>query len=186
MHDPKCRLTYATSYMYDATPARHTQGSYGYRPASGLKFPPFDRNSQAGRGEATKMGSNLVHVVNAAGLCSFGYMCMDASAMPEFLTLATGWDYDLENVLKTGERISTMRQAFNVREGLKPGDFTAPNRVLGRPPFDRGPNTGKSVEIETLGRDFMAAMDWDFDSGKPSRSKLEDLGLHDVADVLWP
>jgi len=42
------------------------------------------------------------------------------------------------------------------------------------------------VDIETLGRDYLVAMDWDPDSGKPSRSKLQELGLEDVAQVLWP
>lgn len=186
MHDPKRFMNYAATYQLDPTPARHTQGSYGSRPASGLEFPAFDRKSSAGRGEAHKMGSNLMHVVNCAGLCQFGYQCMDLSAVTESLSLATGWDYGLEDVLKAGERIANMRQAFNVREGLRPGDFKAPNRVLGRPPLETGPTAGRSVDIETLGRDYLVAMDWDPDSGKPSRSKLRELGLEDVAQVLWP
>ena len=186
MHDPKRFMNYAATYQLDPTPARHTQGSYGYRPASGLEFPAYDRKSSAGRGEAHKMGSNLMHVVNCAGLCLFGYQCMDLSAVTESLSLATGWDYGLEDVLKAGERIANMRQAFNVREGLRSGDFKVPNRVLGRPPPETGPVAGRSVDIETLGRDYLVAMDWDPDSGKPSRSKLQELGLEDVAQVLWP
>ena len=146
----------------------------------------MESGSQAGRGEANKMGSLLMHVVNCAGLCSFSYMSMDMSAITEFLSLATGWDYSLENVLKAGERIANIRQAFNVREGLKPADFKMPNRVLGRPPLGKGPTAGKSVEIETLVKDYLVAMDWDPDSGKPSKSKLQELGLGDVAEVLWP
>jgi hypothetical protein len=29
-------------------------------------------------------------------------------------------------------------------------------------------------------------MDWDIHTGKPSRAKLLELGLDDVAGVLWP
>ena len=186
MHDPKARLNYAAAYQADPTPARHTQGSYGYRPTGGIEFPPMERGSQAGRGEANKMGSILMHVVNCAGLCSFGFMSMDMSAVTEFLSLATGWDYDLNEVLKTGERIANLRQAFNVREGLKPADFKMPNRVQGSPPLDKGPTAGRSVEIEAMVRDYLVAMDWDPASGKPSKSKLQELGLGDVAQVLWP
>ncbi len=89
-------------------------------------------------------------------------------------------------MLKTGERIANIRQAYNVREGLKPADSKMPDRVQGRPPLDKGPTAGKSVEIETLVKDYLTAMDWDLDSGKPSRSKLLELGLEDVAEVLWP
>ncbi len=185
MHDPKRFMHYAATYL-DTTPARHMQGSYRLRPASGLEFPAYDRKSSAGRGEAHRMGSDLVHVVNCAGICLFGYQCMDLGAVTESLSLATGWDYDLEDVLKAGERIANMRQAFNVREGLRSGDFKMPNRVLGRPPPEAGPTAGRSVDIETLGRDYLVARDWDPDSGKPSRSKLQELGLEDVAEVLWP
>lgn len=185
MHDPKRFMQYAATYL-DTTPARHMLGSYGLGPASGFEFPTFDRKSPAGRGEAHKMGSDLVHVVNCAGICLFGYLCMDLSAVTESLSLATGWELSLDDLLKTGERIANMRQAFNVREGLRPGDYREPNRVLGRPPLETGPIAGRSVDIETLGRDYLVARDWDPDSGKPSRSKLQELGLEDVAEVLWP
>jgi aldehyde:ferredoxin oxidoreductase len=185
MHDPKRFMHFAATYL-DTTPARHMLGSYGLGPASGVEFPTFDRKSPAGRGEAHKMGSDLVHVVNCAGICLFGYLCMDLSAITESLSLATGWELSLDDLLKTGERIANMRQAFNVREGLRPGDYKEPNRVLGRPPLETGPIAGRSVDIETLGRDYLVARDWDPDSGKPSRSKLQELGLEDVAEVLWP
>jgi len=186
MHDPKRFMHFAATYQLDPTPARHTQGSYGYRPASGLELPAYDRKSSAGRGEAHRMGSNLMHVVNCAGLCQFGYQCMNLSAVTESLSLTTGLAYSLDDVLEAGERIANIRQAFNIREGLKPRDFKVPNRVLGRPPLDAGPVAGRSVDIETLGRDYLLAMDWDPDSGKPSKSKLQELGLEDIAEALWP
>ena len=185
MHDPKRFMHYGATYL-DTTPARHMLGSYGLRPASGVEFPAFDRKSSAGRGEAHKMGGDLVHVVNCAGICLFGYLCMDLSAVIEFLSLATGWEYRLEDMLKAGEGIANMRQAFNVREGLRPGDFKEPNRVLGRPPMESGPVAGRSVDIETLGRDYLVAMDWAPETGKPSKKKLEELGLDDIARDLWP
>ncbi|MFW6125793.1 MAG: aldehyde ferredoxin oxidoreductase family protein, partial [Chloroflexota bacterium] len=169
MHDPKSRLNYAAPYAADPTPGRHTQGNYGYRPAGGIEFPPMERGSQAGRGEANRMGSLLVHVVNAAGLCNFGYMSMDASAIPDFLTLATGWDYDIDAVLRTGERIASMRQAFNVREGVRPSDIKMHARVAGHPPLDRGPTASRVVDIDTVVKDYFAAMDWDLETGRPSR-----------------
>lgn len=184
MHDPKRYPYYATAYL-DATPARHNQGSYGARPASGLEFPTFDRKSMAGRGEANKMGSDLVHVVNCAGMCSIGYSLMDANAIPESINLTTGWDCSLDDLLKVGERVANMRQAFNAREGISVSDFKLPGRVAGRPPLEAGPTAGRSVELETLRNDYLAARDWDTSSGKPSKKKLLELGLDDVAEALW-
>jgi len=33
--------------------------------------------------------------------------------------------------------------------------------------------------------EYLAAMDWDLNTGKPSRQKLEQLGMDDVAAALY-
>jgi len=185
MHHPKRFRHFAAGYL-DSTPARHTQGNEGYPPPSGLEFPAFDRKSYAGRGQAHRMGKCLMHIVHCSGSCMFGYQFIDASALPEFLSLATGWELSLDDLLKTGERIANIRQAFNIREGIGIDDFHIPNRVLGHPPVEIGPLAGMSVDIETARRDYMVAMDWDTETGKPSKKKLEELGLDDIARELWP
>jgi len=97
--DPKRFAHFATTYALNSTPARHTQGSEGYRPLD-LELPPFDRRSYTGRGEAHKTGSNMMHAINCAGVCQFGYMyCTSIHALPEFLTAATGWEYSVDDLL---------------------------------------------------------------------------------------
>ena len=184
MHDPKRFMNYAISYL-NTTPARHTQGNYGSKPASGLEFPTFDRSSTAGRGQANKMGSDLMHVVSCSGLCMFGLGFMDASALTDFINLTTGWECRLNDLLHTGERIANMRQAFNAREGISISEFNVPGRVAGNPPLQAGPTAGKTVDFDTLRRDYLIARGWDPHSGKPSREKLLQLGLEDVARALW-
>ncbi len=185
MHDPKPvrAVDYAPTFLLDATPARHTQYSI---PISGLELPPFDPNGFAGRGEALKMARNLQHVMQCAGLCQFGYVSLDASALPEFLNLVTGWNHSMDDLLKIGERVANIRQAFNVREGISLSDLKMPNRLVGRPPFEAGPTAGRQVDMETMARDYLVAMDWDPDTAKPSKRKLLELGLEDVAEALWP
>jgi len=184
MHDPKRYMYYATSYL-DTTPARHTQGNYSTRPASGLEFPAYDRKSFAGRGLANKMGSDLMHVVSCAGMCMFSLGFMDVSALTDFINLTTEWNYSMDDLLKVGERIANMRQAFNAREGIGMVDFKVPGRVSGNPPLEAGPTAGRSVDFTTLRNDYLVARDWDVNSSKPSKKKLLELGLDDVAKTLW-
>ncbi|MFP3976034.1 MAG: aldehyde ferredoxin oxidoreductase C-terminal domain-containing protein, partial [Dehalococcoidia bacterium] len=96
----------------------------------------------------------------------------------------TGWDITVDELLKTGERIANMRQAFNIREGLNPMQFKVPDRVLGNPPQKEGPVAGVTVDMDTLAKEYLAAMDWDTETAKPSKRKLEELGLEDVAKEL--
>jgi aldehyde:ferredoxin oxidoreductase len=102
------------------------------------------------------------------------------------LKAVTGWEVTTDELLKTGERISNIRQAFNMREGLNPLKFKVPDRVIGRPPHKEGPLAGITVDEETLVKDYLAAMDWDPKTAKPSKKKLQALGLEDVAQELWP
>jgi len=185
MHDPKLGFHYATTYRLDATPARHTQGSEGMMPP-GLPIPTFDQKSSSGRGEAHKAGSNFNHVMNCAGMCMFMYISLpDANAVTEFIGAVTGWDVTKDELLSTGERISNVRHAFNIREGLNPLEFKVPDRLLGRPPQKEGPLTGVTVDEDTMVQEYLTAMDWDPKTAKPSKKKLQELGLEDVAKELW-
>jgi aldehyde:ferredoxin oxidoreductase len=109
-----------------------------------------------------------------------------ANAFVEFLNALTGWNFSLDDIQKAGERIANIRHSFNIREGLNSLKFKVPGRVVGNPPPEKGPLAGKSVDEETLNRDFFAAMDWDLKTAKPSKNKLLELGLEDVAKALWP
>lgn len=103
----------------------------------------------------------------------------------ESFKVITGWDITTEELLKTGERIDNMRQAFNVREGVKL-PFKYPDRMMGIPPKTVGPRAGITLNKDEIFSEYFAAMDWDINSGKPSKAKLLELGLDDVAKVIWP
>lgn len=188
-HDPKHAFHYATTYRLDPTPARHFQGSeLSDAPAHppGL-LPKFDLNSFSGRGEVHRIGSNFHHAVVCSGMCLFVYWAFpNIDPIAEFMSAVTGWNITNDELLETGERISNLRQAFNVREGLNPLQFKVPDRLLGRPPQKEGPLAGVTVDEDTLDREYLAAMDWDLKTAKPSKKKLQELGLEDVAKELWP
>ncbi|MBM3133024.1 MAG: hypothetical protein FJZ95_08345, partial [Chloroflexi bacterium] len=58
-------------------------------------------------------------------------------------------------------------------------------RAIGNPALKEGPTAGVTVDASTLRDEYFRAMDWDIESGKPSKQKLEALGLNDVARELW-
>ena len=150
-------------------------------------MPEFDHSSFKGRGEPHKHGSNLTQVYNAAGVCMivFGDAYGHADFLIEALQTITGWDLTKEEMLKTGERIDNIRQAFNIREGLT-SPWKYPDRMLGVPPKTEGPRAGITVSEDDLYNEYYAARGWDRKTGKPSKEKLLELGLDDVARVLWP
>lgn len=183
-HDPKHGLQWGIAYRMDPTPARHTQG--GTHVGPGL-LPAFDKNSVVGRAVPHAMGSNYSHMVNSLGLCQFVVMGYpEAHAVLEFVNAATGWGMDMDEFLKTGERIADIRQAFNCREGLNALKFELSGRLTGNPPREKGPLAGKVLDEKTLLGDYLAVMDWDPETAKPSRERLRALNMDDVAKILWP
>jgi aldehyde:ferredoxin oxidoreductase len=183
-HNPRFGIQWAISYIMDATPARHTQG--------GGPFPPgvveeYDRTMIAGRAPYQKRASNFNHIINSIGACQFvvgGYPHI--SPFVEFVNSITGWNVDMEELVKIGERISNIRQAFNAREGLNMLKYEYPGRLVGKPPLTAGPLAGRVVDEKTLYSEYLAAMDWDPETAKPNKSKLLELGMNDIAQALWP
>jgi aldehyde:ferredoxin oxidoreductase len=89
-----------------------------------------------------------------------------------------------EKIIDIG--LATIRQAINVQEGLRPKDFKMPGRTVGDPPLKEGPTATITVDVNTMVFEYYRAMDWDLETGKPSKKKLPELGLEDVARELWP
>jgi aldehyde:ferredoxin oxidoreductase len=90
----------------------------------------------------------------------------------------------MDEIIKTGHRIVTMRQAFNIREGLKtPWKF--PDRMMGIPPKKEGPRAGITLDKDELSKEYYEALGWDVKTGKPSKEVLLELGLDDVAKELY-
>lgn len=183
-HDPKFGYHWATTYRLDATPARHTQGP-GI-PVPGLDLPKHKRRAFSGRAQAHKLGSDFSHVVSCTGTCIFGFWALpNVDSFIDFMKAVSGWDFTRDELFKTGERIANIRQAFNIREGLNPLKYKIPGRIYGHPAPKRGPLAGITVDEDTLYSEYLAAMDWDTETTKPSRKKLLELGLDDVAKALW-
>jgi aldehyde:ferredoxin oxidoreductase len=182
-HNPIATPAMATTYLTNATPARHTQGSEEHH-APGF-LPEINRALYSGRGEAHKKGSNFQHALMCLGMCLFVNMAVpNPDDIAVFTSLITGWDITTEELVTAGERIENMRQAFNLRDGIDITQNKLADRLLGRPPHKEGPIAGVSVDAETMVKDYVTAMHWDPKTGKPGRKRLLELGLEDVADEL--
>ncbi len=182
-HDPRGGWGMAIGYGADPTPGRHTQGGTGI--PAGVEVPVADRKKLQGQGIPHKISTNFNHATNAAGMCNFvvgGFTHIND--LLESLKAISGWDITFEELVKTGERITNVRQAFNIREGLKT-PFHFPDRMLGIPPKTAGPRAGITMKETDIFTEYMQAMDWDINTGKPSGKKLRELGLDDVAEVLY-
>ena len=186
MHDPKLQPEYFTAYKLDPTPARHTQyeGAGAGRPAWEIAPAVQDKAEASGRGQHHKGAAEYMHVVNSVGMCQFIMMAAPNNRIPEWINLTTGWDTTPKEILQAGERIANLRMAFNYREGDIVTKRRIPDRLIGKTPLTAGPHEGVTLDVETLEKEYLEACGWDLETARPTRAKLEELGLEDVADAL--
>ncbi|MDP2661848.1 MAG: aldehyde ferredoxin oxidoreductase C-terminal domain-containing protein, partial [Dehalococcoidia bacterium] len=187
MHDPRLFPSYGPTYQVGAAPGRHTDGGgylqENYHGIRGLDFPPHDPYCYSGKAPMHKGLASLNHVINSAGVCLFSTMTMNVSCIPEFMEAVTRLKYDVDQLLQVGDRIATMRIAFNAREGHNVAEWKLPRRALVG--AGAGPTGAVQVDNETQVREYMELMGWDQKTGKPTGETLIALGLGDVASDLW-
>ena len=174
-----------TGYVCDPTPGRHTAapmaridgGPGQWAPYPELKIEKFEKHAYSGKGPLGTKAAAYLQVGASAGVCLMPLMFFGNFPLVDFLNAVTGWDADVGEVLETGARLMTLRQSFNIREGIKAGDVKLPGRLQGIPPQTEGPVAEVTIDIDTLAREFRQAMGWDPDTARPTDRTLEKLGL---------
>jgi len=182
-----------TGFVCDPTPGRHTAAAPMARIDAGspaivapypeLEFRDYERYEYKSKGPASATTSCYWQVGSCAGVCLFPVIFFGNYPLLEFLNAVTGWGMDMAEALETGARIQTLRQAFNLREGIEPREIKLPPRMAGVPPKSDGPLAGITIDIDSLASEYRKAMGWDPDSGHPTEATLERLGLKEFTET---
>lgn len=187
-HDSRFTSLMGVTYIADPTPGRHTAGTASWNETFNSKFPLPDAAPEKelvvawkgteGKGAAQAHFSNAHQVLNGLGLCMFTNL---TGVLPwlDLTNALTGWNLTAPELLASGERIQNLRAAFNVREGIRPGDFQPHPRMLGEGDgnLDGGPLRGVTVPLQALKNDYYRAMAWDPTTGHLARARAEQLGI---------
>jgi len=145
--------------------------------------PDFDRRSLEGKPAWAIRSQNFTAVDDSLVLCRFtsergGYGMYLNESYVRMINAATGWDLDLPELERIGERICTLERAFNVREGISRKDDTLPWRIQHEPIPD-GPSKGAFCPPEELDKmldEYYELRGWSHD-GIPTPERLRALGL---------
>jgi aldehyde:ferredoxin oxidoreductase len=176
MHDPRLGPGLARTYQYDPTPGRHVKGGLGLAQMGGAIG---DKYNYKATGYLDVILTASQEINNCGGFCMFMSLVAPPEAQNEYIEAVTGMSFKGQDSLITGLRILNLRHAFNLREGLKPADFTISQRAVGKPPLIAGPTAGVTVDNEQLGENFFAFVGWDMETGKPTLDSLKKLGCLD-------
>ena len=119
---------------------------------------------------------------NCLLLCDF--VPWDYIQKTSIVRAVTGWNTTAWELMKTGERITTMARVFNIREGFGRKDDWLPGRFFN--PRISGALSDTAIDPEKFREaidTYYAMMGWD-ENGVPTREKLEELDIGWVASLL--
>jgi aldehyde:ferredoxin oxidoreductase len=135
----------------------------------------MDPFTPEGKAAATIALQNMTAALDSSGMCLFTTFATGAPELLEMLSAATGFDYEMDEMLRAGERIWNLERIFNQRAGLSGKDDTLPKRLLAEP-MPAGPAKGMTVPLDKMLPEYYRLRGWDAE-GKPTKQKLASLGL---------
>jgi aldehyde:ferredoxin oxidoreductase len=143
----------------------------------------------AGRGRLAADAEDQAAVLDSLILCKFIRRCFDDlyTEAAELYRLVTGWPMTAAELRLTGERITTLKKLFNLRQGWTRADDTLPPRCLEEPLAD-GPGAGERLtraELDLMIAGYYAARGWTAEGLVPP-AKLAALGLTAAGLVATP
>ncbi len=186
MHDPRALSSMALIYATSPRGACHNQGDMYFvdlgrgMPELGIKA--TDRFESAGKAATVARCQDWRTLYNSLVMCIFSNP--SPQHVVDMLSAATGWEVDLEEALKVGERAWNLKRAINNRLGLTRANDRLPKGLL--TPLPDGGTEGHVPDLELMLEEYYAVRGWDATTGRPTPEKLRHLGLDDVVHDLWP
>jgi aldehyde:ferredoxin oxidoreductase len=185
MHDARAFTGMAISYATGPRGACHLKGDYynidlaGVVPELGIVT--GDRFQSEGKAELAAKYQNLKDVYDSLLLCKFSPISL--TQISEILSNITGWDYSPLDVHTAGERSINIKRAISNRLGVTREDDKLPSVCTAE--LKEGSTADQSPDMDILLKEYYDFRKWDWDTGKPTREKLMELGLEDAARDLW-
>ena len=169
-------LGYATA----ARGACHNKGDY-YLVENGMGNP--DLNLVPGDRFGDDKAQPVVTLQDWRALCDALGIChwalMSTQLIVDMINASTGWEIDQDAILKAGERIFQLSRSMTCKYGVTPKDDQLPEIAM-RPIPDSG-QEGHVPNMAKMLPEYYAIRDWDKATGKPSKARMEKLGMGALA-----
>jgi aldehyde:ferredoxin oxidoreductase len=168
----------------------------GFREKAKERFPQYDADvlcdllDERYKGYMVADQEEVFAVCDALILCKYGVMWPPIYYWEDFARLIhvlTGMEEyaDVEETKRLGKRITHLKRMFNIRLGWNRANDSLHPRFT-EEPMPSGPAKGQVVHLEPMLREYYEIRGYNWETGYPTRSTLERVGLDDVADELEP
>jgi len=184
-HDPRGVSGMALSYATSPRGACHNQSDYFFvdwghtHEEIGIEF--FDRHAHAEKSANVAKHQNWRTHFNSVLICIFANV--PPQTQVDLLNAQLGLELTTDDLMRSGERAWNLKRAINNRMGLTRANDNLPKAFL--EPYKEGGAAGFTPDLQAMLAAYYQARGWDWETGKPTREKLVELGLEIVVKDLW-
>jgi aldehyde:ferredoxin oxidoreductase len=210
MHDPRGKYGVGLAYAVSPTGADHLQHEHdgAFDPALSGYSHESDEPSVFGKEimplgiyepvlslslgpDKVRLFTYLQHywsMFEMLDLCIFTFAPVryyKVDHLVEIVKASTGWNATFWELMKAGERGTTMARIFNLKQGLTHKDDNLPERMYQG--IENGPMKGKAVPRQDLAdaiKLYYEMMGWSREAGVPTLAKMMELQIEWAAEYL--
>ncbi len=184
-HDPRGVSGMALSYATSPRGACHNQSDYFFvdfgHTYENIGINYFDRHAQAEKAANVARHQDWRTHFNSVIICIFANVPPETQV--DLLNAQLGLNWTTEDLMRSGERAWNLKRAINNRMGLTRANDKLPKVFL--EPHQEGGAAGFALDIDGMLSAYYEARGWDTQTGRPSKEKLVELGLPEIAKDLW-
>lgn len=177
-HDPRGASGMALSYAISPRGACHNQSDYFLADVYGFVEQRLGMEFY-GRQDGIEKIENVVIHQNWRSFFNALVMCYFANVPPltilDLVNTATGFDYNLMDLLVIGDRAWNLKRIINNRLGLRRRDDKLPKPLL--EPYSDGGAAGYTIPFDDMLDKYYQVRNWDPTTGKPTSRKLSEIRL---------
>jgi aldehyde:ferredoxin oxidoreductase len=181
LHDPRAFSSWAVAYATSSRGGCHIAAPT-YWLERGVTFvdlgygEQLDRFATEGKGRWTKTFQDYCEVLECMVVCKFTlYGNLRGPNFVNMVRSATGWEVDLAELLRMGERVINLKRVILNRLGITRKDDTLPERVL-KTALAEGGAKGYTPDLTRMLDEYYQARGWDTE-GIPTEGKLKSLDI---------
>ncbi len=181
-YDPRGEKGMGLAYATSNIGATHMRGDPAYIELLGVPT-LVDPLALDGKAQLVKDWQDVFALIDSAGLCVFfsvrNLVTPTKDIRPDgllkLLNAATGAAYDVDELVRAGERIISLERLFLKRAGFGAKDDALPKRITSEPLPD-GPAKGQVCELDRMLPEYYTLRGWT-DDGCPGAETLKTLTL---------
>lgn len=178
MHDPRAYTGQALSYVTACCGASHEKGDFFNIDGDGAVITTIrkgDRFDINGREDSVIALQDLSNIYDSAVVCNFPHL--QIPVMGRLLKSSTGFVsfQNKKKLMQAGERATTIKRLISCKLGVKKEHDSLPKIVSTR--LSSGGSSGNTLELEKHLKVYYNERGWDWETGMPTKEKLEELGI---------